>query len=78
MVSRCLHGQTICLVPSEHAEVYFNLLCAVDPAMLTGSKDTDDEIHEDFKKSFPDLNVAKFTEEDLKSDKAKADWREFW
>jgi hypothetical protein len=70
----------MCLASSEHAEVYFNLLCAVDPAMLklTGSKDTDDEILEDFKKSFPDLNIAKFTEGDLKSDKAKADWREFW
>lgn len=63
----------------EHAEVYFNLLCAIDPSMLklTGSRETDDEIYTDFKKSFPHLQVAKFTEEDLKAEQSKADWREF-
>ena len=66
---------------SEHAEVYFNLLCAIDPKMLnklSGSRETDDEIFADFRKSFPDLNVAKFSEDDIKSSKAKAEWREFW
>ena len=66
---------------SEHAEVYFNLLCAIDPKMLnklSGSRETDDEIFADFTKSFPDLNVAKFSEDDIKSTKAKAEWREFW
>jgi len=65
----------------EHAEVYFNLLCAIDPKMLnklSGSRETDDEIFADFTKSFPDLNVAKFSEDDIKSTKAKAEWREFW
>merc|ERR1712192_97534 len=64
----------------EHAEVYFNLLCAIDPKMLnklSGSRETDDEIFADFTKSFPDLNVAKFSEDDIKSAKAKAEWREF-
>jgi len=64
----------------EHAEVYFNLLCAIDPKMLnklSGSRETDDEIFADFRKSFPDLNVAKFSEDDIKSSKAKAEWREF-
>lgn len=63
----------------EHAEVYFNLLCAIDPVMLklTGSKDVDDEIYKDVKKTFPDLNFAKFKEDDLKSEKSKAEWREF-
>jgi len=64
----------------EHAEVYFNLLCAIDPKMLnklSGSRETDDEIFADFTKSFPDLNVAKFSEDDIKSTKAKAEWREF-
>ena len=66
---------------SEHAEVYFNLLCAIDPKMLnklSGSRETDDEIYADFQKSFPDLNVGKFSEDDIKSEKAKAEWREFW
>ena len=63
----------------EHAEVYFNLLCAVEPARLklTGSQDMDDKIYEDFKKSFPNLNVGNLTEDDLKTEKAKAEWREF-
>ena len=63
----------------EHAEVYFNLLCSVEPSRLklTGNKDRDDEIYKDFKESFPDLNVAKFTEQDLKNDSAKKAWRTF-
>ena len=63
----------------EHAEVYFNLLCSVEPTRLklTGNRDLDEEIYQDFKKSFPDLNVAKFSEEDLKNDAAKAAWRKF-
>merc|ERR1711997_960683 len=44
---------------------------------LSGSRETDDEIFADFTKSFPDLNVAKFSEDDIKSTKAKAEWREF-
>ena len=56
------------------------MLCAIDPSMLklTGSKETDDEIYGDFKKSFPNLQVAKFTEDDLKAEQSKVDWREFW
>jgi len=63
----------------EHAEVYFNLLCSVEPARLklSGSQDLDDEIYKDFKESFPKLNIAKLTEEDLKTEKAKGEWREF-
>ena len=63
----------------EHAEVYFNLLCSVEPTRLklTGNRELDEEIYQDFKKSFPDLNVAKFSEEDLKNDAAKAAWRKF-
>ena len=44
---------------------------------LTGNKELDDTIYDDFQKSFPDLNVACFTEDDLKNDKAKAAWRKF-
>ena len=64
---------------AEHAEVYFNLLCSVEPTRLklTGNKELDDTIYEDFQKSFPDLNVASFTEDDIKNDKAKAAWRKF-
>ena len=64
---------------AEHAEVYFNLLCSVEPSRLklTGNKELDDTIYEDFQKSFPDLNIATFTEDDIKNEKAKAAWRKF-
>ena len=63
----------------EHAEVYFNLLCSVEPARLklTVSKELDDKIYAHFKQSFPDLNPAKFTEDDIKNEKAKTAWRQF-
>merc|ERR1712098_418444 len=63
----------------EHAEVYFNLLCAVEPSYLklTGSRESDDNLYSDFRKTFPDLKVEKLTESDLKSESAKAAWREF-
>ena len=64
---------------AEHAEVYFNLLCSVEPSRLklTGKKELDDTIYDDFKQTFPDLNIAKFTEDDIKNEKAKAAWRKF-
>jgi len=57
----------------EHAEVYFNLLCSVEPARLklSGSQELDDQLYKDFKESFPHLNIAKLTEDDLKTEKAK-------
>ena len=63
----------------EHAEVYFNLLCAVEPARLklTGNQELDDEIYKDFKETFPKLNIAILMEDDLKNEKAKSEWREF-
>lgn len=63
----------------EHAEVYFNLLCSVDPGRLklTGSAEQDDAVFKDLQESFPSLNVQCLTEADLKSDTQKAKWREF-
>jgi len=63
----------------EHAEVYFNLLCSVDPSRLklTGSAEQDEAIYKDFKASFPDLPLKSLTEDDLKSEKEKVKWREF-
>jgi len=61
----------------EHAEVYFNLLCSVDPKVLKLSKN-DDEIHAEFRKQFPDLSVAKMDEQrDLKCPEMKEKWRNF-
>ena len=64
---------------AEHAEVYFNLLCSVEPSRLklTVSQELDNRIYSEFKQSFPDLNVAKFVEDDIKNEKAKTEWRKF-
>ena len=62
----------------EHAEVYFNILCSVDPKEIKRLSQNDDEIYEKFRKDFPDLNVANLEEmKDLKSTEMKAKWREF-
>jgi hypothetical protein len=37
----------------------------------------DDEIYEDFRKNFPDLDIRRLNEEDFKSEPAKKKWREF-
>jgi hypothetical protein len=63
----------------DHAEVYFNLLCSVDPSRLklTGSLESDTKIYEHFKETFPKLNVGKLTEADIKAEAEKIKWREF-
>merc|ERR1719414_585537 len=61
----------------EHAEVYFNILCSVDPKVLKLTKH-DDEIHAAFKTAFPDMKVDKLSEkDDLKSPEMKEKWRKF-
>ncbi|KAG0714858.1 Protein PBDC1 [Chionoecetes opilio] len=60
----------------EHAEIHFNLLCAVDPKLLRLTP-KDDLIYQEFRKEFSDLSVAKLKEEDLKSPAAKEKWRPF-
>merc|ERR1712106_362438 len=63
----------------EHVEVYFNLLCSVEPTRLklSGNQELDDKLYKDVKESFPKLNFGKLIEDDLKNEKAKVDWREF-
>ncbi|XP_033118615.1 protein PBDC1-like [Anneissia japonica] len=54
----------------KHAEVYYNLISSVDSRSLKLTKH-DDEILEHFKKDFPDFNIQKFDEDDLKTESAK-------
>lgn len=61
---------------SEHAEVYFNLISSVDPALLRLTP-VDDEIYQTFREAFPDLKVDVIDEEDLKSGEGKQKWRDF-
>ena len=62
----------------EHAEVYFNILCSVDPAQIPRLSPCDDEIYTAFRKEFPDMKVELLVEmRDLKSDTMKKRWRAF-
>ncbi|XP_059161660.1 protein PBDC1-like isoform X2 [Physella acuta] len=60
----------------DHATVHYNLISSVDASRLRLTK-IDDKIYEQFRKEFPDLNVAKLDEEDLKSPESKEKWRNF-
>ncbi|KAL1378593.1 hypothetical protein pipiens_015491, partial [Culex pipiens pipiens] len=60
----------------EHAEIHFNLLCSVDPRQLHLTP-YDNEIYEEFRRNFPDLDVSVVKEADLKSGEGKAKWRAY-
>ncbi|XP_039435970.1 protein PBDC1 [Culex pipiens pallens] len=60
----------------EHAEIHFNLLCSVDPRQLHLTP-YDNEIYEEFRRNFPDLDVSVVKEADLKSGDGKAKWRAY-
>ncbi|XP_077162141.1 protein PBDC1 isoform X1 [Paroedura picta] len=60
----------------QHAEVYGNLISAVDPKFLKLTK-ADDQIYTEFRKSFKDLKIDVLDPEDLKSEPAKEKWRPF-
>ena len=62
----------------EHAEVYFNILCSVDPSQIPRLSPCDDEIYAAFRKEFSDMKVELLDEmRDLKSDTMKKRWRAF-
>ncbi|XP_043601297.1 protein PBDC1 [Bombus pyrosoma] len=60
----------------EHAEVYFNILCSVDPKFLKLTPH-DEQIYKTFRDAFPDLEVDKINEDELKSSEGKMKWRPF-
>ena len=60
----------------EHAEIYFNLLCSVDPKFLKLTPH-DEQIYKSFRDVFHDLKVDKINEDELKSSEGKAKWRPF-
>ncbi|KAF7273469.1 protein PBDC1 [Rhynchophorus ferrugineus] len=60
----------------EHAEIYFNILCSVDPKDLHLSPE-DDLIYRLFREEFPNLKIDIIIENELKSTKEKAKWRPF-
>ncbi|XP_022160587.1 protein PBDC1 [Myzus persicae] len=60
----------------EHAEIYFNLICSVDPKLLRLTPH-DDKIYKEFRRLFPDLQIEVLDEEDVKNDSSKIKWRRF-
>lgn len=60
----------------DHAEIYFNILCSVDPKILRLTAQ-DDVIHKTFRDEFPDLKVEVLNEDEMKSPEGKAKWREY-
>ncbi|ESO11639.1 hypothetical protein HELRODRAFT_71674, partial [Helobdella robusta] len=60
----------------EHAETYFNILISVDPTKLKLCK-LDNELYSKFRGKFKDLKIDKIVENDIKSEEAKQQWREF-
>ena len=60
----------------EDAEVYINLLQSVDTKYLKLSY-IDDRLYEAFSETFPELQVEKLSEDDLKNEDAKVKWRKF-
>ncbi|CAG9766887.1 unnamed protein product [Ceutorhynchus assimilis] len=60
----------------EHAEIYFNILCSVDPKILRLTPE-DDLIYKLFREEFPSLDVRVIIENELKSTREKAKWRPF-
>ncbi|KIO24413.1 hypothetical protein M407DRAFT_46449, partial [Tulasnella calospora MUT 4182] len=65
----------------EQAQVYWNLLSAIQPRSLRLTR-LDDDIFEDFSKTFPHYvenldSLRKLDEEQVKSSEGKEQWREF-
>ena len=64
-----------------YAEVYFNLLCSMEPSSLklTGTQELDDRIYSEFKQSFPILclDLDKFVEDDSKNEVSTEEWSKF-
>ncbi|XP_055855140.1 protein PBDC1 [Episyrphus balteatus] len=60
----------------EHAEVYFNLICNIDPKSVKLSP-FDDIIYTTFRQDFPNLKIDKILDDDLKTPEQKIKWRAF-
>uniref|UniRef100_A0A2M4C2A0 Polysaccharide biosynthesis domain-containing protein n=1 Tax=Anopheles marajoara TaxID=58244 RepID=A0A2M4C2A0_9DIPT len=60
----------------DHAEVHFNLLCSVDPRWLRLTP-YDNELYDQFRRMWPDMNVRVIDENDLKSPEGKTKWRTY-
>ncbi|XP_058795430.1 protein PBDC1 [Phymastichus coffea] len=60
----------------EHAEIYFNILCSVDPKILRLTPH-DNTIYKTFREIFPNFKIDVINEDELKSEEGKNKWRPF-
>ncbi|KAL0218580.1 hypothetical protein P9112_004233 [Eukaryota sp. TZLM1-RC] len=61
----------------KHAQTYSRLLrCFSDKTKLKLTK-VDDDIYSSFRAEFPDLNIQSFTDDDIKSEAVKPQWRKW-
>ncbi|CAF0706639.1 unnamed protein product [Brachionus calyciflorus] len=60
----------------QHAEIHYNLLCAIDSKMLKLTK-IDETIYAEFRQHFNELPVDKIDVDHLKSAESKEKWRPF-
>jgi len=60
----------------EHAEIYFNILCSVDPKILKLTPH-DDVLYKTFREMFPDMKLDVLVEDEIKSPEGKEKWRGF-
>ncbi|CAG8456997.1 5844_t:CDS:2 [Paraglomus occultum] len=61
---------------THHAETYFNIINSIDAKTFNLTK-IDDEIYDDFMKTFPEVNLNDVDEDQLKSPEGKVKWREW-
>jgi hypothetical protein len=59
-----------------HAETYFKLISTTNPKTLKLTK-IDDELYKEFRGIWPNLDLRNLSEDELKTQDAKAKWREF-
>lgn len=60
----------------EHMQIHFNLICSIAPKMLKLTP-KDDLVYQEFRRQFPDMGVDVIQVDELKSSKAKEQWRPF-
>ena len=58
------------------AETHYKLITSIRPSLLKLTKH-DDEIYKEFRRDFPDLDLKKLPEDDMKTAEGKAKWRPF-
>ncbi|CAG2118638.1 unnamed protein product [Medioppia subpectinata] len=60
-----------------HMEVYFKLISSLPSLKTLRLTKHDDHVYTTFRQQFPQLDIKSMTEQTLKSDEAKTQWRQY-